>query len=53
MKASALIKRIQDVIDTKGDKNIVIAANKHSYLDTKVVASEDRITLALFDKIPD
>jgi len=53
MKATELIKRIQDEVAANGDKDVVIAANKHSYADVKVVTRESNIVLALFDKIAD
>lgn len=53
MKASELVKKLQDEIAAKGDKEIVIAANKHSYKDTILVTKDEVTTLALFDKIPD
>ena len=36
-----------------GDKEIIIAANKHSYKDVKIVTREESTTLALFDKVAD
>jgi len=53
MKATELIKRIQDEVTANGDKDVIIAANKHSYKDAKVVTREDTIILSLFDKIED
>lgn len=53
MKTSELIAKLQEEIQNKGDKEIVIAANKHSYKDTKIVTNEECTTLALFDKIAD
>ncbi|MCQ2145864.1 MAG: hypothetical protein MJY72_08985 [Bacteroidales bacterium] len=53
MKASELIARLQAEVAANGDKDIVIAANKHSYKDAKVVSKDSEITLALFDKIAD
>lgn len=53
MKTSELIARLQEELQAKGDKEIVIAANKHSYKDTKIVSNETVTTLALFDKIAD
>lgn len=53
MKASELISRLQEVVNTNGDKDIILAANKHSYKDAKVVVRDSEITLALFDKIAD
>lgn len=53
MKTSELIKRLQEAVAEKGDKEIVIAANKHSYRDAKIVSNEEKTTLALFDKIDD
>jgi len=53
MKASELIKRLQDEVNAKGDKEIVLAANKHSYVDAKIVTRDETMTIALFDKIED
>lgn len=53
MKTSELIAKLQEEIKNNGDKEIVIAANKHSYKDAKLVTKEDTTTLALFEKIPD
>lgn len=53
MKASELIKKLQEEVSAKGDKDIVLAANKHSYMDAKVISRDDNITIALFDKIED
>ena len=53
MKASELISRLQEAIEKSGDKEVVLAANKHSYKDAKRVVRENEITLALFDKIAD
>ena len=50
MKTSELISRLQA---EKGDKEIIIAANKHSYKDVKIVTREESTTLALFDKVAD
>ena len=53
MKTSELISLLQQELQNSGDKTIVIAANKHSYRDVKLVSKDDVTTLALFDKIPD
>ena len=53
MKTSELISLLQQELQNSGDKKIVIAANKHSYRDVKLVSKDDVTTLALFDKIPD
>ena len=53
MKASELIKKLQEEINAKGDKEIVFAANKHSYKDAKLVSNDSTTTVALFDKIAD
>lgn len=53
MKATELIARLQAEVAANGDKDVIIAANKHSYKDTKVVSRENEIILALFDKIAD
>lgn len=51
MKASELVAALQQEIQTKGDKEIVIAANKHSYYGAKLVTNDTTTTLALFDKV--
>lgn len=53
MKTSELIARLQAEMQEKGDKEIIIAANKHSYKDVKLVTREEVTTLALFDKVAD
>lgn len=53
MKTSELINKLQAEINEKGDKEIIIAANKHSYKDLKLVTKDDVTTAALFDKIAD
>lgn len=53
MKATELIKALQEEVSAKGDKEIVIAANRHSYRDVKLVTKDDTTTLALFDKVQD
>lgn len=53
MKTSELIKALQEELAANGDKDIVIAANRHSYRNVKLVTKEDNTTLALFDKIQD
>ena len=53
MKASELIKKLQEEIQTNGDNEIIIAANRHSYRDAKLVTKDKLTTLALFDKIAD
>ena len=53
MKTSELISRLQAELQAQGDKEIIIAANKHSYKDAKLVTRDDITTLALFDKIAD
>ena len=53
MKTSELISRLQAELQEKGDKEIIIAANKHSYKDVKIVTREASTTLALFDKVAD
>lgn len=53
MKTSELIAALQQELQTKGDKEVIIAANKHSYYSAKIVSSETRTTLALFDKVPE
>ena len=53
MKTTALIKALQQELETKGDKEIVIAANRHSYRNVKLVTKEETTTLALFDKVQD
>lgn len=51
MKASELIKKLQDQVAASGDKDVIFAANRHGYKEAKVVADEAVITLALFDKV--
>lgn len=51
MKASELIKKLEDEIRNSGDNEIVFAANKHSYADTLFVSKDGVTTLALFEKI--
>lgn len=53
MKTSELITLLQQELKEKGDKQIIIAANRHSYYNTKVVSNETCTTLALFDKVQD
>ena len=53
MKTTGLIKALQQELETKGDKEIVIAANRHSYRNVKLVTKEETTTLALFDKVQD
>ena len=53
MKATELIKALQEEVNSKGDKEIVIAANRHSYRNVKLVTKDDKTTLALFDKVQD
>lgn len=53
MKTSELIKALQEELAAKGDKDIVIAANRHSYRNVKLVTKEETTTLALFDKVQD
>ena len=51
MKTSELIALLQKELQEKGDKQIIIAANRHSYYNTKVITKEDTTTLELFDKV--
>ena len=53
MKTTELIKALQQELETKGDKEIVIAANRHSYRNVKLVTKKETTTLALFDKVQD
>lgn len=53
MKASELITKLQAEIQANGDKELIIAANRHSYMDTKINTREDKIILSLFDKVAD
>ena len=53
MKTTELIKALQQELETKGDKEIVIAANRHSYRNVKLVTKEETTALALFDKVQD
>lgn len=51
MKTSELIAALQQEVQAKGDKEVIIAANKHSYYGVKIVTGENATTLALFDKV--
>lgn len=51
MKTSELIQALQQELQAKGDKEVIIAANKHSYYGVKLVSNETTTTLALFDKV--
>lgn len=51
MTTSELIQMLQNEMQTNGDKQVIIAANRHSYYSVKVVSNEDTTTLALFDKV--
>lgn len=53
MKASELIAALRQEVETSGDKEIIIAANKHSYYGAKIVSKDKTITLALYDKVAD
>lgn len=53
MKTSELISALQQELQTKGDKQIIIAANRHSYYSAQIVSSEDKTTIALYDKVPE
>lgn len=53
MKTSELIAALQQELQAKGDKQVIIAANKHSYYGVKLVSNEETTTLALFDKVAD
>ena len=53
MKTSELIAALQQEMQNQGDKQIIIAANRHSYYNAKVVSNETCTTLALFDKVQD
>ena len=53
MKTSELIAKLQAELQAQGDKTVIIAANRHSYRDTKVITRDDTTTLALFDKVED
>lgn len=53
MKTSELITILQQELKEKGDKQIIIAANRHSYYNAKIVSNETNTTLALFDKVED
>lgn len=53
MKTSELVAKLQEEIAAKGDKDLVFAANKHSYVNAQIVSNESATTLALFDKIAD
>lgn len=51
MKTSELIAALQQELQEKGDKEVIIAANKHSYYGVKLVSNDARTTLALYDKV--
>lgn len=51
MKTSELIAALQQELQEKGDKQIIIAANRHSYYEAKLVSNETTTTLALYDKV--
>lgn len=51
MKTSELIAALQQELAQKGDKEIIIAANKHSYYGAKLVSNESNTTIALYDKV--
>jgi len=51
MKTTELIKKLEAEVAAKGDREVVFAANKHSYSDTLIVTNEKTTTLALFEKI--
>ncbi|MCQ2185932.1 MAG: hypothetical protein MJY92_04320 [Bacteroidales bacterium] len=51
MKTSELIAALQQELQAKGDKEVIIAANKHSYYGAKIISNEVNTTLALFDKV--
>ncbi len=51
MKASELIAALRQEVETTGDKEIIIAANKHSYYGAKIVTKDNAIHLALYDKV--
>ena len=51
MKTSELIAILQQEMEANGDKDILIAANKHSYYGVKLVTKENDTVLALFDKV--
>lgn len=53
MKATELIAALQNEVAANGDKEIIFAANRHSYRDAKVSNRESQTVLALFDKIED
>lgn len=53
MKTSELIKKLEAEVQSKGDNEIVFAANKHSYSNTLIVSDAGKTTLALFEKIGD
>lgn len=53
MKASELISQLQAEVAAHGDKEIIFAANRHSYREAKLSSRETEAILALFDKIED
>lgn len=53
MKTSELIAALQQDLQANGDKQIILAANRHSYYEAKIVPGESNTTLALYDKVAD
>lgn len=52
MKTSELIKKLENNLKEAGDKEVIFAANKHSYSNFLIVNNDKgETTLALFDKI--
>lgn len=51
MTTSELIQMLQNEMQINGDKQVIIAANRHSYYSVKIVSNDDKTTLALFDKV--
>lgn len=51
MKTSELIAALQKEMQEKGDKQLIFAANKHSYYNTKLISDETKTTFALYDKV--
>lgn len=53
MKASELISKLQAAVASTGDQEIIIAANRHSYMGVQFVSRENGLVLSLYDKIAD
>lgn len=51
MKVSELIDLLQKELQERGDKQVIFAANKHSYYSAKLISDESKTTFALYDKV--